>query len=368
MSSRERVLSALNLEEPDRIPLFELYFDPPIVEKITGVSATGAMYESKRESIKTNSMAMIRCHEMLGMDSIVVWDWMSQARGFEIKIGSDKTYTDEWGIRWRVSPDASGYMRNWWNGPAINSPEDFEKYVPPDPFAPGKMEAAEFIVEKVKKKMFVVGGLRDVFELSWQLRGMENFLLDLYTNPRFAEKIMDVILETNIKMGKALLDAGVDALLTGDDYADSHGPMFPPRIFRKYFLPRLKRFTRALKINDIFMIKHCDGDINPIFEDFIEAGFDAINPLEPPVMNLKETKNTYGDKVCLIGNIDCGPILTHGSEQDVEKAVKESIDNAADGGGYIMSSSNSAHSGIKAENYVTLVKAARQYGIYPVAR
>lgn len=81
-------------------------------------------------------------------------------------------------------------------------------------------------------------------------------------------------------------------------------------------------------------------------------------------MDLKRVKEYCGDRICLLGNIDCGDLLSSGTEEEVEAAVIQAIEDAAPGGGYVLCSSNSIHPGVRAENFVAMIKAAKQYGVY----
>jgi uroporphyrinogen decarboxylase len=101
-------------------------------------------------------------------------------------------------------------------------------------------------------------------------------------------------------------------------------------------------------------------------EHMVQSGFDGIHPIQPQCMDIGEVKAKYGNRICLMGNIDCTYLLPAGTPEQVEQAVKETIRVAAPGGGYIISSSNTIHPSCKGENYVALVKAARKYGNYPI--
>jgi uroporphyrinogen decarboxylase len=99
----------------------------------------------------------------------------------------------------------------------------------------------------------------------------------------------------------------------------------------------------------------------------VESGIDAINPMEPDAgMDIGEVKRKYGGRLCLVGNIDCGYLLSRASVEEVTETVKKCILEAAFGGGFIMSSSNSIHSSVKPENYVAMIEATHRYGNYPI--
>ena len=99
----------------------------------------------------------------------------------------------------------------------------------------------------------------------------------------------------------------------------------------------------------------------------VETGIDALNPIDPVAgMDLGDMKARYGDKICLMGNVDCGNLLSYGTKEEVRSAVKECIRKAGKGGGYICMSSNSIHGAVNPENYTEMVRAIREYGKYPL--
>jgi len=114
------------------------------------------------------------------------------------------------------------------------------------------------------------------------------------------------------------------------------------------------------------IIKHTDGNIWPILNDLMEAGFDGLHPIQPQCLDIKEVKDHLKGKACILGNIDCTYLLPFGSKEEVVETVKDTIRLAVPGGGYILSSSNSVHPGCKGENVVAMFETARKYGTYPL--
>lgn len=140
-----------------------------------------------------------------------------------------------------------------------------------------------------------------------------------------------------------------------------------PAVYKTFLQHRLARVVQAVHEEGAFCVKHSDGNLWPILDMIVETGVDAINPLEPVAgMDIAEVKRRYGDRVCLIGNIDCGELLSRGTPQQVRQVVQETIRQAAPGGGYIMSSSNTIHSSVKPENYQAMIEATHLYGAYPL--
>ena len=101
-------------------------------------------------------------------------------------------------------------------------------------------------------------------------------------------------------------------------------------------------------------------------EDLLTLGMNAVNPFEPPCMNLKTAKEKWGDRICLWGNIDLVKTLPHGTVEEVEAEVKQRIEDAGKGGGYICATSNSITHYCKIENVFAMTNAVKKYGVYPL--
>ena len=128
-----------------------------------------------------------------------------------------------------------------------------------------------------------------------------------------------------------------------------------------------QRVVDAVHEEGGLVIKHSDGNLWPILDLIVGTGVEAINPLEPVAgMDIAKVKAEYGDRVCLVGNIDCGELLSHGTVEQVVEEVRQCIAAAAPGGGYMLSSSNSIHSSVNPGNYVAMVRAGHKYGRYDV--
>jgi uroporphyrinogen-III decarboxylase len=179
--------------------------------------------------------------------------------------------------------------------------------------------------------------------------------------------------ETRIDENTVVNEWGVTLGVTEEHLAPIDGPIKTLGDAQKYIAPdpnashRLARVVQAVHEEGAFCVKHSDGNLWPILDMIIETGVDAINPLEPVAgMDIAEVKRRYGDRVCLIGNIDCGELLSRGTPEQVTRTVRDTIRQAAPGGGYIMSSSNTIHSSVKSENYQAMIDATHLYGTYPL--
>ena len=340
MNSAERVLIALKGEQPDQVPIIEAVID----EKI-------------RRSLFPQAVEIGAFSEAIRLDAV------STGLEFRRSQETDDAYHDEWGVFYRRSVEALSHPVR---GPIANR-NDLEQYQPPDPDAPWRLGILPKLVERYKGKKAIVVHHRAAFMWSAYLVGLDNLLLYFATDPGFVHDLMDKVLEANITMVRRAIRVGADVVFLGDDYAHNFAPMMSPAHFREFIFPRLRRMVEAIHEEGALCVKHSDGNVWSILDMIVETGTDAINPLEPVAgMDMKRAKKAYGDRVCLIGNIDCGELLSHGTEVQVARAVRQCIADGAEGGGFILSSSNSIHSSVNPGNYLAMVRAGQKYGRYPL--
>ncbi len=347
------MLAALHLEEPDTIPVFELAINAPVAKEILG------------RPIQVNSYLVFDAEDYYNvykssrLDGMTLWD-----PGLPTKYLDKETYVDDWKRVWKKSEHSqvTYYLRG-----EIHSPEDFEEFSPPDPFDPKRLECLEKIIKMNREGLAIVGGIHDAFEIPSMMRSASNFLLDYYKNPSFAKKLIETSVKYNIELAKAMIDLGVDAVMSGDDYASNQGPMMSLKHFNEFVAPYLKKIVDVVHKRGVPFIKHTDGYLWPILDDMMNTGIDALHPIEPQAgMSLKEVKDKYGGSTCLIGNVDVAHILPLGTVEETVREVKRCIREAAKGGGYILSSSNSIHDSVKVENFKAMIKVTRKFGKYPI--
>lgn len=340
MNCAERVLAALRLQQPDRVPIIESVVD-----------------EKVRRALFPREVETGAFSDAIGLDAVGAG--VHYRRRDETADG----YTDEWGVYYRKSAEALSHPVR---GP-VRCLDDLRGYTPPDPEAPWRLGELPGLLARYKGRKAVTLHHRAAFMWSAYLAGLDHLLLAFADDPEFAHGLLDVVLETNIAVTRRAVRAGVDIVILGDDYAHNFAPMMSPAHFAEFIQPRLKKAVAAIHEEGALCIKHSDGNLWPILDGIVAAGPDAINPLEPVAgMDIGRVKAAYGDRVCLVGNIDCGQLLSHGTPQQVEVAVRECIAAAAPGGGFILSSSNSIHSSVDPDNYLTMVRAGRKFGAYPL--
>jgi uroporphyrinogen decarboxylase len=339
MTSAERVLRVLRREEPDRLPHFEWIIDRRV-----------------RDAICPGS-TMEEFTVRMGLDAILTApDYRRE------QIGPSR-FRNEWGAILEYSGEEYGMPM----GGPIQTSADLERYVAPDPHAAGRFASLEKLVGRYKGKLAIGVHLNDVLSIPRNLMGFENLMAAFGEEPDLVRGLVELSVKTNLELAREAARRGADFVFTGDDYASTEGPFISPRMFREMLAPQLKSVMTGFKELGLLVIKHTDGNILPILDLIVDSGIDALDPIDPiSGLDIGEMKHRLGHKLALKGNVDCAHTLTNGTEKQVTEETISVIRKAADGGGLIVSSSNSIHSGVKPGNYLAMWNAIRAYGRYPI--
>jgi uroporphyrinogen decarboxylase len=166
--------------------------------------------------------------------------------------------------------------------------------------------------------------------------------------------------------GERIAKAGVlDGFTLCCDYCLNTGPFLSPRLFRRLVTPYLKRMIAGYREQGFYTIKHTDGNIMPILDQLVECNPHALHSIDPQArVDIREVKRLVGDKVCLIGNVDCG-LMDTGTDEQVVASARYALEHGMPGGGYIFSTSNCVYTGMELARYELIQRVWRQYGVYP---
>ena len=379
MNHRERFFTALDLREPDYVPITDLGLDSPIVDEVLKKEMISLPRSPNKNSMSLQGgaswdstisyrLAMIEVCRKLDFDAApALSDYSLTTREYEPKFVDDERFVDQWG---RVMQTNVETKTAYFVDGIVHTPEDLENYEPPDAFHPDISEMIEKTMDPLKNEDIVtMAACHSGWMLAFQVRGgIDKIAIDFYRNPSFAKKLYDKVSTACHNFAEVMAKAGVDILFVTDDYADNHGPLINPKLFREYELPNLEKVVEIGKKYNVPILKHSDGNLYPIIEDIVNTGIKGLHPIEPGVMDLRDVKTRFGRRLCLLGNVDCRHVLPYGSEEDVRKDVRRCVDAAAEGGGFILASSNSLHANVKIENIYVMVDEARKYGKYPLRK
>jgi len=343
MNSLQRVVAALERRRPDRVPLFECVIDGGVMDALL----PGCDYYRFNDWIGLDCAGQNR--SSWSRENV---DMIDEERGL---------FRDKWGVIRAFGPESTPAPIE---GP-IKRPEDLKSYTPPDPNADDVLGHLPEVIEKYKGRKAIMAICRDAFFNPAFLRGTSQFLIDMIDNPRLVDELIEVCLGYDVPAMVRMVQAGCDVVVFGDDYADKNSTLMSPAHFKRFVLPGLKRCVDAAHEAGAYVIKHTDGNIMGVIDMIVETGVDAINPIEPQAgMDIGLLKQRYGDRIALVGNIDCGYLLSQAPVEEVRRVTRATIETAMPGGGYMLSSSNSIHSSVRPENLMAMVETLRECGTY----
>jgi len=352
MDGRERVFDSLNLEEPDRIPLFDFLYEPKSFENILGI-----------EVQEITPDLCVRGHKALGLDMMCISP--GHRRGWRDKvIGTE--IIDEWGIKYKASRDLRALP--WYLEGPIKSPEMLDDYEMPDPHAEGRFEFIEDVLQLVGGDMavaasFPIGGPLTAASF---LTRFDSFLKYLITAPAFAKRILGEVTDFCCEVGASCIDEGIEIIFLNEDLGFVDGPFISPCAFRELLRPCLERIVRTMRRKGAKVLLHSDGNIKSLLNDLVEIGIQGLHPIERKSnMDLGDLKGLFGDEIALIGNVDASTVLQWGTREEIARQTLECIEAAAEGGGYILASDHSIHPGIPGENARFMFETAGRHNFYP---
>lgn len=157
---------------------------------------------------------------------------------------------------------------------------------------------------------------------------------------------------------------GLDGFALCADYCFNTGPFLSPRQFGEFITPYLVKLIQGYRDLGFYVIKHTDGNIMPIIDQLVEANPHALHSLDPQAgVDIAEVKRLYGDRLCLMGNVNCG-LLDTGTLEEVYQSAHYALKHGMPGGGYVFSTSNCIYTGMRLERYEAMLKVWREEGNY----
>lgn len=354
MTARERLLAALRGEQPDRVPIVDVIDWEPMVKlaRMVGLDAPEVTARFAREELAC------RLALALGIDGFGV----VMPPGFvEVEPGHVR---DRYGALYKVNEHGEPVQIS---GP-VASLEDVHGLAMASRLSVADFESVRHVRRLLGPDRPLLFYFLDTFKLSWLARGgMQDLLVDFVKRPELVHALAREATDVTVATIRGAADAGADVLMMAGDLAGELAPFFSLEHFRRYIKPYYQDVVAAAHESGLPIVKHSDGVMWPFMEDLVEMGFDGYNPIQPQCMDIGEAKRVLGDRICLIGNIDCRDLLCFGSEEEVDLVVRRTLEIAAPGGGFVLASSNSLHPGVRPENYLAMVRAGLEHGVYPLA-
>lgn len=217
-------------------------------------------------------------------------------------------------------------------------------------------------IQQFPDRFRIVQLLELFFERAWNMRGMQEFMMDIASEPVFVENLLDRLLETMLDcIDKTMQDYGdaVDAIGWTDDYGGQTNLMISPRSWRKLFKPRLAILSERIRQSGKSVFFHSCGNIEAILPDLIEIGVDILNPIQPESMDIFKLKREYGKDICFFGGLGTQHTLIHGNPQEVRTEVITCMQEMRKGGGFVIAPAKEIMSNIPIENAIALIDSLR---------
>ena len=372
MKPRERIIAALEHREADRVPTGENQADPQLAEEILGrpsLANSGraereALWDGERESLVADYCAISRDLPLaLGWDYVRVPSMPADVKHKRPRMTGPYAWIDEDGYEVAINPDVGNVVvREEFPDMGIDDLPDRDA---PFEIDPSELDVVHRVVETMKETHFIVGRVPVDGTFPWaETIGMEDFLVRMVTEPDFVRRATDVYVSRSIAYIDAFLDAGVDAIMTTDDYSDNRGPIMGLDRFREFVLPGLQRQCEAVHRGGGYFVKHTDGNTWPILDAFVELGIDAWHGIQPDIgMDLKLVKERYGSHLCLFGGVNCATLI-EGTPRTAREEVRYAIEHAAPGGGLVITCGNVLQPGTQLANYQAARQAVDEFGRY----
>jgi len=358
MNSRERVLTALRRQEPDRVPFLDFAIDEPVALALLGKPIPPDLIGGELGT-ETNPVIMGRL-----LDS-PRYEEMELVRNLDLDGIGAYCFARHGGVQVLVGDHymvAGGSIKTW---------EDFETRIQspdgdlhlPDPDDPTLYEPFRRFTDEMRDtglaRYCLLNLCSDPVILGM---GLESFALMLYDDPDLITAMFEYYSQWYARVVKRLCELDFDFLWFADDIAHKTAPFVSPSTFRQLFMPHYRRVAEQITKPWIF---HSDGNLLPILDDLVTLGMSGLHPIEPEAMDLGELKQRYGRDLCLVGHISVDT-LSRGAPEEVDALVQPAIQTAAPGGGYIAGSSNSIAYYCRPENVRAMQWAIRKYGDYPI--
>jgi uroporphyrinogen decarboxylase len=382
MSSRQRVLKALNHETPDRVPIDLGGFQTGIhrsayiqlIEHL-GIRDEVTILDPVQQLARPCEELLERFH--VDIRYVVAHGPESFHGGIEHNTRNGRLWhdlKDEFGVVWSMPDDQPLYMDISHHPLADATQADLANYPFPKGDDPtrftGLREQAQALRRETPYALSTgIGGV--VYEICWYLRGLERWFMDTIENPAFCEALLDRTLEFWLGYYRAFMkEIGdlVDVVMIGDDIGGQSGPLFSPTFYRNIVKPRQKKLVWHIKsLTPAKIWYHTCGSVRQFIPDLLDNGIDILNPVQISAadMDPRDLKTEFGDRLVFWGGaIDTQHVLSVATPTEVKEHVRRNLEIFKPGGGYVFNNVHNLQAGVPPENIVALFDAAYEFGFY----
>ena len=333
MTRRERVLKALEFQQPDLTP-YDIGLTWPLRKQAYAYFGTEDLGEAFGNHLYS-----------IGVGSEELWT--------EPKPGLRR---DEFGVVWDRTIDQD--IGTTTTDLVIPEPT-LVGYTWPDPLEARRFADLERYAGAAPDQFVVADFGFTLFERAWTMRGMENVLMDMAANERFTDEFLDAICDWNIEVVKRIVKYPVDAVLFGDDWGCQRGLIMGPKLWRRFIKPRIARMYKEVTDAGRLVFIHSCGDVDELFDDLVEAGVRVFNPFQPEVMDTFALAKKYKGRLAFYGGISTQRLLPYSTPDQVRAGVRNIIKRIGKGGGYIAAPAHATPKDTPFENILAMWEVLR---------
>lgn len=377
ISRRKRVEIALDHREPDRVPC-DITIEPNVYAELC--NRLGEKFDPYWWDDWNHAYPSVEVLEKLHVD-------VMHLKLNDVPSGYTTTadeFVDQWGItKKKIMGENGTFMYNLVGHPLkdAESVDDILSYNWPSPEEvidiTNLRKETEYLYNNTDFALTATFG-GNVFERPHYLRGMDNFFVDLMTNPDIACALMDKVLEIVMEVDRMVL-AEIGEFITytrfrGEDLGTQNNLIISPQIFHDIVKPRLQKEWQTAK--KLFTSKnpkgkisvHSCGAIFDLIPAFIEMGADILNPVQPNAQGMDTAliSKTFGNKLSFHGSIDTQGVLNNGSVDDVIAETKTRLRDLGPGGGFIIAPAHNIQHGVSVDKIIAMYETIHKFGKYPI--
>lgn len=382
LTSRDRLLTALDHRQPDRVPL-DLGGNQTGIHKfayqklldLLGLKEEIVIMDLVQQLAKPSEVVLQR----LRIDTRYVWaKGAASFTGGVVRRERDgrtwNDFTDEFGITWSMPEDHPYYFDISHSPLAGLSLEEIKAYPFPKGDDPSRFAGLRDRALQIKRETpyAVVSGISGVvYEFCWYLRGLENLFADMMEQPAVFEAIIDRTLQFWLDWFRLFLDEVadvVDVIMIGDDLAGQTGPLFSPKLYRAIVKPRQKRLVQYIKSRSRAKLwYHSCGSVVKYLPDLLDNGIDIFNPVQISARGMAPAglKAAYGERLVFWGGgIDSQHVLPRATPAEIRESVRGHLAAFKPGGGYVFNNVHNIQADVPPENVLAMYDAAFEFGKY----
>ncbi len=354
MKSKERVLTALARQQPDRVPVNYLA-NPGIDRRL-----------KDHYGLAANDTEGLR--RTLGVDFREV---ESPYVGPALHENIPGRRIDMFGIRTRWVEHESGGYWDYCDFPLRDSDEEIIDKWPMPSLDDFDYDLLLNSCGKFRDYGVFYGnpGLGDIINSAGMIRTMEQVLVDLVTDDPAGLKLIDRRLNVQLEVMSRSLEKAkglIDFVWLGEDLGTQRGPTIGLDLYRKHIRPRHQKFVDLAKSYGLPVIIHSCGSSSWAFEDFIEMGIDAVDTLQPEAKDMSPDylKKRFGGRLAFHGCISTAGPVAYGTVAETVEYVKKTLEIMMPGGGYCIAPTHDLQDNSPTENVLALYETAKALGVY----